>query len=633
MSDKLKHECGIVLFRLLKPLDYYKQKYGSVRYALNKLNLLMEKQHNRGQDGAGVACIKFDVPAGHRYIGRYRSNNQQPLKDIFEKINHYFEEILHSNPKKINDTEYLKTHVPFVGELLMGHLRYGTFGKNSIENCHPFLRQNNWMSRNLVVAGNFNLTNVDEQFQQLVDLGQQPKEMSDTVTVLEKIGHFLDMENERLFRDFKRKGHSNTEISSLIAENIDIAEILKQASKRFDGGYVITGMLGHGDAFVVRDPNGIRPCFYLQTDEFIVATSERPVLQTTFNVPIGAIKELKPGHALIIKRNGEVSEPEIREPKKRSSCSFERIYFSRGSDADIYNERKALGEQISPKILKTIEYDIENTVFSYIPNTAETAFMGLIEGMNTWLNKEKQRQILQLNGEFSEERLQRILSRKIRTEKLAIKDVKLRTFITDDLHRDEMVAHIYDVTYGVVKDNVDTLVIVDDSIVRGTTLKQSILKILDRLGPKRIVIVSSAPQIRYPDCYGIDMAKMADFIAFQAAIELHKDNGTSFMVDEVYEQCIAQDSYPKEEIRNVVKRVYEPFTEQEISDKIAELVKPKGVRADVIVIFQNLEDLHHAIPNHTGDWYFSGNYPTPGGNKVVNRAFINYYNKVNERAY
>lgn len=633
MSDQIKHECGIVLFRLLKPLDYYKQKYGSVRYALNKLNLLMEKQHNRGQDGAGVACIKFDVPAGHRYIGRYRSNNQQPLKDIFEKINHYFEEILHDNPEKINDTEYLKTHVPFVGELLMGHLRYGTFGKNSIENCHPFLRQNNWMSRNLVVAGNFNLTNVDEQFQQLVDLGQHPKEMSDTVTVLEKIGHFLDMENERLFRDFKRKGHSNAEISDLIAENIDIAEILKQASKRFDGGYVITGMLGHGDAFVVRDPNGIRPCYYLQTEEFIVATSERPVLQTTFNVPIGSIKELKPGHALIIKRNGEVSEPEIREPKTRSSCSFERIYFSRGSDADIYTERKALGEQISKKILKTIVYDIENTVFSYIPNTAETAYLGLIEGVNAWLNQEKQRQILQLNGEFSETRLNAILSRKIRTEKLAIKDVKLRTFITDDLHRDELVAHVYDVTYGVVKDNVDTLVIVDDSIVRGTTLKQSILKILDRLGPKRIVIVSSAPQIRYPDCYGIDMAKMGDFIAFQAAIALHKDNGTTYMVDEVYEQCIAQDSYPKEEMRNVVKRIYEPFTEQEISDKIAELVKPKGIKAEVTVIFQNLEDLHHAIPNHTGDWYFSGNYPTPGGNKVVNRAFINFYNKVNERAY
>ena len=633
MSDQIKHECGIVLFRLLKPLDYYKQKYGSVRYALNKLNLLMEKQHNRGQDGAGVACIKFDVPAGHRYIGRYRSNNQQPLKDIFEKINHYFEKILHDNPEKINDTEYLKTHVPFVGELMMGHLRYGTFGKNSIENCHPFLRQNNWMSRNLVVAGNFNLTNVDEQFQQLVDLGQHPKEMSDTVTILEKIGHFLDMENERLFREFKREGHSNAEISDLIAEHIDIAEILKQASKRFDGGYVITGMLGHGDAFVVRDPNGIRPCYYLQTDEFIVATSERPVLQTTFNVPIGSIKELKPGHALIIKRNGEVSEPEIREPKTRSSCSFERIYFSRGSDADIYTERKALGEQISKKILKTIDYDIENTVFSYIPNTAETAYLGLIEGVNAWLNQEKQRQILQLNGEFSETRLNAILSRKIRTEKLAIKDVKLRTFITDDLHRDEMVAHVYDVTYGVVKDNVDTLVIVDDSIVRGTTLKQSILKILDRLGPKRIVIVSSAPQIRYPDCYGIDMAKMGDFIAFQAAIALHKDNGTTYMVDEVYEQCIAQDSYPKEEMRNVVKRIYEPFTEQEISDKIAELVKPKGIKAEVTVIFQNLEDLHHAIPNHTGDWYFSGNYPTPGGNKVVNRAFINFYNKVNERAY
>jgi amidophosphoribosyltransferase len=633
MSEQIKHECGIVLFRLLKPLDYYKEKYGSVRYALNKLNLLMEKQHNRGQDGAGVACIKFDVPAGHRYIGRYRSNGQQPLKDIFEKINHYFEEIYHDFPDKINDTEYLKTNVPFVGELLMGHLRYGTFGKNSIENCHPFLRQNNWMSRNLVVAGNFNLTNVDEQFQQLVDLGQHPKEMSDTVTVLEKIGHFLDMENERLFRDFKRKGHSNAEISSLIAENIDIAEILKQASKRFDGGYVITGMLGHGDAFVVRDPNGIRPCFYLQTDEFIVATSERPVLQTTFNVPISSIRELKPGHALIIKKNGEVSEPEIREPKKRSSCSFERIYFSRGSDADIYRERKALGEQISKKILTTIDYDIENTVFSYIPNTAETAYLGLIEGVNAWLNREKQRQILQLNGEFSETRLQAILSRKIRTEKLAIKDVKLRTFITDDLHRDEMVAHVYDVTYGVVKDNIDTLVIVDDSIVRGTTLKQSILKILDRLGPKRIIIVSSAPQIRFPDCYGIDMAKMGDFIAFQAAIELHKDNGTSYMIDEVYEQCIAQDSFPKEEIKNVVKRIYEPFTEQEISDKIAELVKPKGIRAEVIVIFQNLEDLHHAIPNHTGDWYFSGNYPTPGGNKVVNRAFINFYNKVNERAY
>jgi amidophosphoribosyltransferase len=633
MSEKIKHECGIVLIRLLKPLDFYRQKYGSARYALNKLNLLMEKQHNRGQDGAGVACIKFDVEPGHRYIGRYRSNHQQPLKDIFEKVNQYFEDIHAENPALLQDTDYLKTHVPFIGELLMGHLRYGTFGKNSIESCHPFLRQNNWMTRNLVVAGNFNLTNVDEQFQQLVDLGQHPKEKADTVTVLEKIGHFVDMENERLFREYKRKGHSNAEISHLIARDIDIAEILRQASKRFDGGYVITGMLGHGDAFVVRDPNGIRPCFYMQNDEFVVVTSERPVLQTAFNIPIEAIQELTPGHALIIKRNGEISEPMIREPKLRTSCSFERIYFSRGSDADIYKERKALGSHVSKKVLATIGFDIDNTVFSYIPNTAETAYYGMIEGMNQWLDEDKARQILLLNGEFSDRRLKEILARKVRVEKIAVKDAKIRTFITDDLHRDEMVAHVYDVTYGIVKRGIDTLVIVDDSIVRGTTLKQSILKILDRLGPKEIIIVSSAPQIRYPDCYGIDMAKLGDFIAFQAAIALHKQHGTEFIVDEVYEQCIAQDSYLKEEIRNVVQRIYEPFGEQEISDKIAELVTPPNINARVKIIYQDLEDLHKACPGHTGDWYFSGNYPTPGGNKVVNRAFINFYNKVNERAY
>jgi amidophosphoribosyltransferase len=633
MSEQIKHECGIVLIRLLKPLDYYQQKYGSARYALNKLNLLMEKQHNRGQDGAGVACIKFDVEPGHRYIGRYRSNHQQPLKDIFEKVNQYFEDIHAENPVLLKDTDYLKTHVPFIGELLMGHLRYGTFGKNSVESCHPFLRQNNWMTRNLVIAGNFNLTNVDEQFQQLVDLGQHPKEKSDTVTVLEKIGHFVDMENERLFREYKRKGHSNAEISHLIARDIDIAEILRQASKRFDGGYVITGMLGHGDAFVVRDPNGIRPCFYMQNDEFVVVTSERPVLQTAFNIPIEAIHELTPGHALIIKRNGEISEPMIREPKSRTSCSFERIYFSRGSDADIYKERKALGSHVSKKVLATIGFDIDNTVFSYIPNTAETAYYGMIEGMNQWLDEDKARQILLLNGEFSDQRLKEILARKVRVEKIAVKDAKIRTFITDDLHRDEMVAHVYDVTYGIVKRGADTLVIVDDSIVRGTTLKQSILKILDRLGPKEIIIVSSAPQIRYPDCYGIDMAKLGDFIAFQAAIALHKQHGTEFIVDEVYEQCIAQDSYLKEEIRNVVQRIYEPFSEQEISDKIAELVTPPNINAKVKIIYQDLEDLHKACPGHTGDWYFSGNYPTPGGNKVVNRAFINFYNKVNERAY
>jgi amidophosphoribosyltransferase len=633
MSEQIKHECGIVLIRLLKPLDYYRQKYGSARYALNKLNLLMEKQHNRGQDGAGVACIKFDVEPGKRYIGRYRSNAAQPLKDIFEKLNSYYEEIRRDHPEKFKDTEYLKEHHPFIGELLMGHLRYGTYGKNSIENCHPFLRQNNWMSRNLVIAGNFNLTNVDEQFQQLVDLGQHPKEMADTVTVLEKIGHFLDVENERLFREFKRKGHANAEISKLIAKNIDVAEILRQASKRFDGGYVITGMLGHGDAFVMRDPNGIRPCFFLHTDEFVAAASERPVLQTVFNTQIGKIQELQPGHALVIKKNGEVTLPVIREPKVRTSCSFERIYFSRGSDKDIYLERKALGRMLSDQVLEAVNYDLENTVFSYIPNTAETAFYGLTEGLNSWLDGEKARQIRTLDGAALSENLDKILSTKIRTEKIAIKDVKIRTFITDDIHRDEMVAHVYDVTYGIVRNQIDTLVIMDDSIVRGTTLKQSILKMLDRLHPKKIIVVSSAPQIRYPDCYGIDMAKLGDFIAFQAAIELHRRHDTLFLVDEVYEQCIAQDSLAKEEIRNVVTRIYEPFSDEEISEKIAELVTPEGIEAKVQVIFQKLGNLHSAIPGHTGDWYFSGNYPTPGGNRVVNRAFINYYNKVNERAY
>jgi amidophosphoribosyltransferase len=633
MSEQIKHECGIVLIRLLKPLDYYRQKYGSARYALNKLNLLMEKQHNRGQDGAGVACIKFDVEPGKRYIGRYRSNAAQPLKDIFEKLNSYYEEIRRDHPEKFKDTEYLKEHHPFIGELLMGHLRYGTYGKNSIENCHPFLRQNNWMSRNLVIAGNFNLTNVDEQFQQLVDLGQHPKEMADTVTVLEKIGHFLDVENERLFREFKRKGHANAEISKLIAKNIDVAEILRQASKRFDGGYVITGMLGHGDAFVMRDPNGIRPCFFLHTDEFVAAASERPVLQTVFNTQIGKIQELQPGHALVIKKNGEVTLPVIREPKVRTSCSFERIYFSRGSDKDIYLERKALGRMLSDQVLEAVNYDLENTVFSYIPNTAETAFYGLTEGLNSWLDGEKARQIRTLDGAALSENLDKILSTKIRTEKIAIKDVKIRTFITDDIHRDEMVAHVYDVTYGIVRNQIDTLVIMDDSIVRGTTLKQSILKMLDRLHPKKIIVVSSAPQIRYPDCYGIDMAKLGDFIAFQAAIELHRRHDTLFLVDEVYEQCIAQDSLAKEEIRNVVTRIYEPFSDEEISEKIAELVTPEGIETKVQVIFQKLGNLHSAIPGHTGDWYFSGNYPTPGGNRVVNRAFINYYNKVNERAY
>jgi amidophosphoribosyltransferase len=633
MSDQIKHECGIVLLRLLKPLEYYKEKYGTVLYGVNKLNLLLEKQHNRGQDGAGVACIKFNVPPGNRYIGRIRSNAAQPLKEIFSKINASFQQAHDKSPERFSDPDYLKSEVPVFGELLMGHLRYGTFGKNNIENCHPFLRQNNWMSRNLVVAGNFNLTNVEEQFHQLLELGQHPIEFADTVTVLEKIGHFIDVENQRLFLEYKRLGYPNHEISSRISKNIDLAEVLRQASKRFDGGYVITGMLGHGDAFALRDPNGIRPAYYIANDEVIAVTSERPVLQTVFNVPFESVKELDPGNALIIKHNGDFSEQIIREPLEKKSCSFERIYFSRGSDANIYKERKELGRLITPIVLENIKHDFENTVFSFIPNTAETAFLGLIKGIEDHLNDEKLKAIIKGKNQLDETALKAILDQRPRVEKIAIKDVKLRTFITEDVQRDEMVAHVYDITYGTVNAHKDSLVVLDDSIVRGTTLKQSILKMLDRLQPKQIIIVSSAPQIRYPDCYGIDMAKLGDFIAFQAAISLHDKNGTRFIIDQVYEKCIAQEDFRKEDVVNYVKEIYAPFTDNEISDEIALLVKPSDVNAKVKVIYQTLDNLHLASPNHRGDWYFSGDYPTPGGNKVVNKAFINYYRKVNERAY
>lgn len=632
MSDQLKHECGIALMRLLKPLDYYQTKYGSVRYALNKLQLLMEKQHNRGQDGAGVAVIKFDVEAGQRYIARERSNHSQALKKISEKINGYFETIYKESPELLHNVAELKKQVPFVGELLLGHLRYGTYGKNSIESCHPFLRQNNWMSRNLVVAGNFNLTNVDEQFQQLIELGQHPKEKADTVTVLEKIGHFLDVQNEKLFKKFKAEGHSNREISELIAVHLDVADILKQASKRFDGGYVIGGMIGHGDAFIMRDPNGIRPCYYIHTDEVFAAASERPALQTAFNLMIEDVKELKPGYAIIIKKDGTITEEMIREPQQKLSCSFERIYFSRGSDANIYCERKELGRRLTQKVLKAIDYDIDNTVFSFIPNTAEVAFLGLIKGVESYINEQKAVLIKDAGPNIGDNELKNILDRAARVEKIAIKDAKLRTFITDDLHRDEMVAHVYDVTYGTVRRGIDTLVIVDDSIVRGTTLKQSILKMLDRLGPKKIVVVSSAPQIRYPDCYGIDMAKLGDFIAFQAAVSLHKKRKT-ITIEEVLASCAEQENYVGDQVENQVKKIYDAFTEEETSDEIALIMKPEGIQAEVKVVFQSLEDLHLACPNHLGDWYFSGNYPTPGGKKVVNKAFLNYARKVNERAY
>jgi len=633
MSDAIKHECGIAMIRLLKPLDYYIKKYGTPLYGVNKLYLLMEKQHNRGQDGAGVANIKFDVEPGTRYISRTRAVGSNAIKEIFGKINGKFEDIYTKNPDKFKNAAWLKKNIAYTGELFLGHLRYGTFGGNGLENCHPFLRQNNWMTRNLVVAGNFNLTNVDELFDQLVELGQHPKEKADTVTVMEKIGHFLDEENERLYQKFKKEGHSNEAISGLIAKHLDVQSILKDASKKWDGGYAMAGLLGHGDAFVLRDPNGIRPVFYYSDDEVVVVTSERPVIQTVFNVPIGKVKELKPGHSLIIKKDGTFGEHEIIEPQEKTACSFERIYFSRGSDASIYKERQMLGHQLCPAILKAVDYDLKNTVFSYIPNTAEVAFGGMIEGLHDYLNGIKKHRILKMGSNVTESELTEILSIHPRVHKIAIKDAKLRTFITNDSQRDEMVAHIYDTTYGVIKEGVDSLVIVDDSIVRGTTLKQSILKILDRLGPKKIVVVSSAPQIRYPDCYGIDMAKLGDFIAFQAAVQLLKDNFKENLLDELYEKAKAQEGLPKESITNVVKEIYKQFTTEQISKKIAELLLSKDINAEIDIIYQSIEGLHNACPCNTGDWYFTGNYPTPGGNKVVNKSFINYMEGENVRAY
>jgi amidophosphoribosyltransferase len=633
MSDSIKHECGIALIRLLKPLEFYREKYGTAFYGLNKLYLLMEKQHNRGQDGAGVATIKLDVKPGSRYISRYRSNASQPIKDVFAQINKRLEEAQQSNPEKLNDVAWLKKNIPVVSELFLGHLRYGTYGGNSIENCHPFLRQNNWMTRNLVVAGNFNLTNVDELFQQLVDLGQHPKEMTDTVTVMEKIGHFLDEENENQFRKFKGKGYTNEEISEHIAQNLDLKGILTESAKRWDGGYVMAGLIGHGDAFVLRDPNGIRPAYYYYDDEIAVVTSERPAMQTAFNIPFEAIKEITPGHALIIRKSGKIGEYMIREPEERKSCSFERIYFSRGSDSEIYKERKQLGRNICERVLESIDYDTKNTVFSFIPNTAETAFYGMVKGIEAYLTQVKVKKIKDMCSNIDAEKLEDIISRRPRVEKIALKDAKLRTFITEDSARDELVAHVYDITYGTIRAGVDNLVVIDDSIVRGTTLRQSIIRMLDRLQPKKIVVVSSAPQIRYPDCYGIDMAKLGDFVAFRAMIALLKENFKENLIDEVYEKAKAQMELPKESNINCVKELYRQFTVEQISDKIAQLITPPGTNAKVEVIFQSLENLHSAIPGHTGDWYFSGDYPTPGGNRVVNKAFINFIEGKNVRAY
>ena len=593
----------------------------------------MEKQHNRGQDGAGLANIKLDVPPGSRYISRKRSNSNKPIQDVFESVNSCFAEVKKEQPEKLKDVEWLKHNLPFTGELFMGHLRYGTFGGNSIEQCHPFLRQNNWKTRNLVVAGNFNLTNVDELFKLLVELGQHPKELADTVTVLEKIGHFTDVENEELFSKYKALGYNNIEITQKIVEQINVQKILAKSAESWDGGYVMGGLFGHGDAFVLRDPNGIRPAYYYKDDEIAVVTSERPVIQTAFNLKAEQVKELSPGHALIIKKNGEVSEQMVREPLERKACSFERIYFSRGSDKDIYKERKSLGRTIVPTIMKAIGNDIENSVFSFIPNTAESAFYGMVEGVEDQLQAQNLMKIQALGGKATDAQLAKILGTRARIEKVAIKDAKLRTFITQDSGRNDFVAHVYDITYGAVVPNKDNLVIIDDSIVRGTTLRESILRILDRLEPKKIVIVSSAPQIRYPDCYGIDMAKIGDFVAFKAAIALLKETKQEQVISDVYDKCKAQWDFPKEEQVNYVKEIYAPFTPEQISAKIGQLLKHDSINAEVEVIYQNIEALHEACPHNLGDWYFTGNYPTPGGNKVVNKAFVFYVEGRDERAY
>lgn len=632
MSDAIKHECGIALLRLKKPLEFYKEKYGSAFYGIQKMYLLMEKQHNRGQDGAGFASIKLDVEPGERYISRVRSNDAQAIQDVFKQINERVNEELTLHPEYADNVALQKANIPYIGELFLGHVRYGTFGKNSIESVHPFLRQNNWMHRNLIVAGNFNMTNVTELFNSLVELGQHPKEMADTVTVMEKIGHFLDDEVTDLYQECKINGLSKREASPVIAEKLDITKILKRASKGWDGGYAMAGLFGHGDAFVFRDPAGIRPAYFYEDDEIVVVASERPVIQTVFNVPFEKVKELQPGNALIIKKNGKVTEEEIIVPTVKKACSFERIYFSRGSDAEIYQERKNLGKLILPAVLEAIDDDTDNTVFSYIPNTAETSFYGMVEAANDFLNNRKNLFILNNRKTLTKEKLEEILSVKIRTEKIAIKDAKLRTFITDDKNRDELVAHVYDVTYGVIKPT-DNLVIIDDSIVRGTTLKMSIIKMMDRLNPKRIVVVSSAPQIRYPDCYGIDMAKLEGLVAFQAAIELLKERNMYHIVDDVYKKCKTQEELKDSDIINYVTEIYSPFSDREISNKTAELLTSSDIKAEVKIIFQSVDNLHIACPKNLGDWYFTGDYPTPGGNRVVNRAFMNFYEGKDTRAY
>ncbi len=631
MSDWIGHECGIAAVRLLKPLSYYIEKYGTPMYALNKMTLLMEKQHNRGQDGAGVASIKLDMPPGDPYIARTRSADKNPIMSVRNRMVRSFAEARESNPVEYQDGEWVKRNVLFAGEMLLGHLRYGTHGAAGESFCHPFLRQNNWMTRNLVVAGNFNLTNNNELFDMLVELGQHPRNRTDTVMVMEKIGHFLDEANDFLFRKYRKEGLTRLEITERIIQELDVYRILKKATRSFDGGYVMCGMIGHGDLFALRDPGGIRPSFYYQDDEIVVIASERPQIQTALNVPADSVQEIKPGHALVVKRTGEVLHEQVNTPLEPSQCSFERIYFSRGTDKDIYQERKNLGRSLVRPVLDAVDYDLENTVFSYIPNTAETAFFGLVEGVKDVVGERMKFHLLKERN-LTAERIDELLSFQPRVEKLMTKDAKLRTFITADADREDLVAQVYDTTYGIVKPT-DTLVILDDSIVRGTTLRTSILRILDRLGMKKVVIVSSAPQIRFPDCYGIDMSKMKDFVAFEAAVALIRETGREYLLEEIYEACKEDEKKPRAEAQNQVNRLFEPFTPEQVSDKIAEILTPEGMKAEVQIIYQSVEGLHEACPNHTGDWYFTGNYPTPGGHRVANRSFINFMEKSDARAY
>jgi amidophosphoribosyltransferase len=633
MSDRIKHECGIAMLRLRKPMEYYIEKYGTWSYGLQKMYLMMEKQHNRGQDGAGIAGIKLNVQPGNRYIFRQRSNQANPIKEIFGLIYEDIDTLTRTHKDDFGNPAFIKENVPFACDIYLGHLRYGTYGNYNIDYVHPVSRENNWKSKNLVMAGNFNLTNVGEVFSSLVELGQTPVDFSDTVTILENIGHRLDEENEKLYWQFKEQGYSKKDVSPLIEKNLDVASILRKASRNWDGGYAMAGMVGHGDAFVMRDPAGIRPAFYYIDDEVVVVASERPVIQTIFNVRTDDVIELPPAHAMIIKASGEASIEKIREEDELRKCSFERIYFSRGTDKDIYRERKKLGELLTQRVLNAVDYDLDHTVFSYIPNTAESAFYGLIKGVEGYLNQVKIDHILSRGKYLNREELEKIINQRPRVEKIAVKDAKLRTFITEDKGRDDLVGHVYDVTYGVIRRGIDNLVVIDDSIVRGTTLKKSIIRILDRLDPKKIIVVSSSPQLRYPDCYGIDMAKLGDFIAFKAAIELLKDTGRADLIQTVYEAAIAELGKPVDDMKNVVREIYKPFCPDEISGKISSMLKSDEIKANVEIVFQSIEGLHEACPGHLGDWYFTGNYPTPGGNKVVNQSFVNYVEGRNIRAY